>query len=296
MKKYLSLFIAVALMVCMIPVSAASDNTSAQLKTVSVTGADLSPAFSSNVYSYDVLVDDESAPLPALITELYDNNSTKETLKTASDLGSTTVIKVTDVSGETNEYKFTYRTQLKLKTTPDWEIVRDESVTLDSNNSTSTNAANDTYLRVYRTLVPVIRFDLTDMVYDESGKFELEIYVSNKGKPDELDMNVMAVNLKNKADGTKNDDWVYGTDSYSTIVDSFDETNVVSFNTKNYSNGDTVKLDISKIIRSELSKGNKKITLTIQSPQASSISLYFTSYRSASKNEWMQNLSYYGIK
>ena len=110
MKRYLSLALVFVFVFSLIPYTVSADNTSAELKTATVTGADIYPVLSSGVYNYEVIVTDENAILPEITYELNEGDAAQITQK-AEYLGETTIIKVTGADGSENTYNFTYRSQ-----------------------------------------------------------------------------------------------------------------------------------------------------------------------------------------
>ena len=168
MKKYLSLLLVFAFMLSLIPMSVSADSVSAELKTVTVTGATLIPSLTSGTYTYDVIVDDKEALLPTLTYTLNDNTATYEELEKAEHLGDYTLVKVTDGQNE-NTYKFTFREPYEVSTTASYSTTSKDGTVVRSDRKNDVWATRFNYTSVLsragaveNDYIPLISFDLTN--------------------------------------------------------------------------------------------------------------------------------------
>jgi len=258
MKKYLSLFLVIAFMLSMIPTSVSADTLPAELKSVSVTGADICPAFSSGIYNYEIIVLDEDAPIPD-ITYVLNDGDTASIINKAEYLGETTSLKVTGVDNLENTYNFTYRVKYLSETT---------SATLEASDLTSVSKSkgDDVYSdwyanssdRIYTKGTGIrilLKFDFTGLNANPFDTFTLSY--SQRNKDVYSDNEIIIQTLSGSPEWTKENatynNTLTSSPSFDTAKATFEKTNTNLM----------VDVDISDVIRNKLLKGETKMTLCI---------------------------------
>lgn len=295
MKKYLSLILVFAFMLSMIPMSVSADVTDAELKSVTVTGATLIPSLTSGTYTYDVIVDDKEALLPQLNYTLNDNTASYEVLKSADYLGDYTLVKVTDGQTE-NTYKFTFREPYEVSTQSEFAITPSDATTVRTDRKHVAWTTTTNHMDVKRvkdteelTYIPLILFDLTGKNVNYFGNFELSLVIANKYS-NNVNMEIKAVNIPNT---WTNEEATYN-NTLLNVSDPYDESVNATFYTGDYENFQTVKVDITGVVRNQLSKGNLKFTLTINITDNVDAQVNF--YRKPAADRYLPVLTYYPIK
>ena len=270
MKKYLSLILVFAFMLSMIPMSVSADVTTAELKSVTVTGATLIPSLTSGTYIYDVIVDDKEALLPQLNYTLNDNTASYEVLKSADYLGDYTLVKVTD--GQTEKtYKFTFREPYEINADKEFsqEVSAITMVQPKSGNAAWTtttwfplnkNAAG-TAATSY-TYLPLIRFDLSSKTGNVDGKFTLTVKFYNKRNY------TGRVQLRELT--TLNDNWTGTTATFNNTLSGI--TNPVgtevlgTVDASGLATNGALVFDVSDFVRTKLAQRKKVLTFTLDVP------------------------------
>lgn len=270
MKKHLSLILVFAFMLSMIPMSVSADVTTAELKSVTVTGATLIPSLTSGTYTYDVIVDDKEALLPQLNYTLNDNTASYEVLKSADYLGDYTLVKVTDGQAE-NTYKFTYRAPYEVSVDKGFSqlVSAITKVNPSSGNSAWTTTSwfplnkNSTGISTSSwTSLPLIRFDLSSVTGDTNGKFTLTVKFYNKRN--------YAGKVQLRELTTLNDTWTGTTATFNNTLNGISNpvgAEVIdTVSASGLATNGALVFDVSDFVRTKLAQEKKVLTFTLDVP------------------------------
>ncbi len=277
MKRILSLTLALSLILSSFAFSVLADDA-AQLKTVTVENAKLTPAFSPEVYSYDIIVDDEEAALPEIEYTLKDLSSTASVIKEAEVLGDYTEIKVTATDSTENVYKFIYRAPYGISASPTntpingiGSSVRGDRPTYTMGDATRNytwllKAANSTY-PAGLTYMPIYKFSIADVEnIDSFGKFELRLAFHTKPSAN-IDIAIK--------DTTAVDTWEHST-TYDTAFGKgntapLKSEGAVVYNTENASTKVSgyfmAYIDITSLVKKKYAENDTTFTLAVDVPE-----------------------------
>lgn len=259
------------------------------------------PAFSNDVYNYDIVLPQENAELPEITYTLKNTLSSAEVTK-AVNVGDATIINVTTY-GRTVSYKFTYKNPYTVsdKSTLTVPFVQGTTIRTANKNGVWTSNATD-YIRADRKNVAdesaqvpsyaLIRFDLTDADVHPFGKYVLTL--TRRGTPTgSADVIVKAANT--------NQTWENLVATYNNTfladMNPFDETATAKFSTKDAN----VSVDISNIVRNQLAKNQKVFTIALDVDYASMTGvadagtlqpMYYIAHATASRNP---QITYYPV-
>lgn len=285
MKKNLSVFT----ITCMILALLSFSVSAAGISEVAVSGGFLTPDFSQNIYSYDIILPSKDDAMPVIS---FSGSGTIE--KQAEYPGDTTVIK----SPDGQEYTFTVREPYEVSAVKEYSLIADGATRVYTTKNYTNKAwdATKNYIYMTRTNVAdvanqkpeyaLIRFDMSDKDPAAEGKYELVLTLSNKLSND-VDAKIMVANSVQ--------DWVNGDVEKGTFDyifpdgADFDETYVKTFTTKDVANFTSIPVDISDIVKRQLSLGNKVFTLALDLDYAS-----FANNSTVTANEKVQ-INVYGI-
>ncbi len=273
MKKYLSLILVFAFMLSMIPMSVSADVTTAELKSVTVTGATLIPSLTSGEYTYDVIVDDKNAALPQLNYALNDNTASYDVLKSAKYLGDYTLVKVTHEQTE-KTYKFTFRAPYESDSA-EISLIAKDSTDVRASSSEKGKPSEDKGYHIARirpgtqyTYYVLVKFDFTDKNPNPFGTFTFSYYLRSKDLQGAV---VQIAGLKNEVDWTQQTaTWenTFGTNKTMEL----DTSHVINYTVGSNSTG-IHTCDISSLVKSKLLNGAEKFTLVFSLPESNCTTL-----------------------